>query len=113
VIIRDPPPHQRAPRRRRAREHARPVRVGHRPRLRLMPHASPHQANRIAQTLALLPDDGRALLDPRSLASHESESRPTIPTPFAHGMIPMIRVEIRSLRQCGASPPSLSQQTPT
>jgi hypothetical protein len=79
----------------------------------LMPHASLHQANRIAQTLALLPDDGRALLDPRSLASHESESRPTIPTPFAHGMIPMIRVEIRSLRQCGASPPSLSQQTPT
>ena len=39
----------------------------------LMPHASPHQANRIAQALALLPDDGRALLDPRSLASHESE----------------------------------------
>jgi hypothetical protein len=39
----------------------------------LMPHASPHQANRIAQALALLPHDGRALLDPRPLASHESE----------------------------------------
>jgi hypothetical protein len=39
----------------------------------LMPHASPHQANRVAQALALLPDAGRALLDPRSLASHESE----------------------------------------
>ena len=38
-----------------------------------MPHASPHQANRIAQALALLPAAGRALLDPRSLASHESE----------------------------------------
>ena len=39
----------------------------------LMPQASPHQANRIAQALALLPVAGRALLDPRSLASHESE----------------------------------------
>lgn len=39
----------------------------------LMPQASPHQANRIAQALALLPAAGRALLDPRSLASHESE----------------------------------------
>jgi hypothetical protein len=39
----------------------------------LMPQATPHQANRIAQALALLPAAGRARLDPRSLASHESE----------------------------------------
>jgi len=39
----------------------------------LMPQARPHQANRIAQALALLPVAGRALLDPRALAAHESE----------------------------------------
>jgi hypothetical protein len=39
----------------------------------LMPQASPHQANRVAQALALLPVAGRALLDSRSLAGHESE----------------------------------------
>ena len=39
----------------------------------LMPQANPHQANRIAQALALLPAAGQALLDPRSLAGHESE----------------------------------------
>ena len=39
----------------------------------LMPNASPHQANRIAAALALLPEAGRALLDPRSLAAHESD----------------------------------------
>jgi hypothetical protein len=39
----------------------------------LMPQAHPHQGNGIAQALALLPAAGRALLDPRSLASHESE----------------------------------------
>jgi hypothetical protein len=38
-----------------------------------MSQASAHQANRIAQALALLPAAGRALLDPRSLVSHESE----------------------------------------
>ena len=39
----------------------------------LMPPASPHQANRLASALSLLPEAGRALLDPRSLAGHESE----------------------------------------
>jgi hypothetical protein len=39
----------------------------------LMPTASPHQANRLASALALLPEAGRALLDPRSLAAHESD----------------------------------------
>jgi hypothetical protein len=39
----------------------------------LMPPASPHQANRLASALALLPKAGRALLDPRSLAGHESD----------------------------------------
>jgi hypothetical protein len=39
----------------------------------LMPQASPPQANRIAQALAMLPVAGRALLDARSLAGHESE----------------------------------------
>ncbi len=39
----------------------------------LMPHASPRQANSLASALALLPDASRALLDPRSLAAHESE----------------------------------------
>ena len=39
----------------------------------LMPSASPHQANRLASALSLLPGAGRALLDPRSLAGHESE----------------------------------------
>jgi hypothetical protein len=33
-----------------------------------MPHASPYRANRIAQALALLPEAGRSLLDPRSLS---------------------------------------------
>ena len=40
---------------------------------KLMPQASPDRGNRIAQALALLPAADRALLDPRSLASHESE----------------------------------------
>jgi hypothetical protein len=39
----------------------------------LMPNASPHQANRIAAALSLLPEAGRDLLDPRSLAAHESD----------------------------------------
>jgi hypothetical protein len=39
----------------------------------LMPHASPRQAKSLASALALLPEAGRALLDPRSLAAHESE----------------------------------------
>ena len=39
----------------------------------LMPHANPRQANSLASALALLPDASRALLDPRSLAAHESE----------------------------------------
>jgi len=38
-----------------------------------MPQASPRQANRIAQALALLQVAGQSLLDPRSLASHGSE----------------------------------------
>ena len=38
-----------------------------------MPTASPHQANRLANALSLLPEAGRALLDPRSLAAHESD----------------------------------------
>src|SRR5262249_33646143 len=37
----------------------------------LMPHASPQQANRIANALSRLPEAGKALLDPRSLAAHE------------------------------------------
>lgn len=45
----------------------------------LMPQASPHQANRIAQALALLPVVGRALLDPRSLAAHESQPQRALP----------------------------------
>jgi hypothetical protein len=39
----------------------------------LMPRANPRQANSVASALALLPDASRALLDPRSLAAHESE----------------------------------------
>ena len=39
----------------------------------LMPHADPRQANSLASALALLPNAGQALLDPRSLAAHESE----------------------------------------
>jgi hypothetical protein len=39
----------------------------------LMPPANPHQANRLASALSLLPKSGRALLDPRSLAGHESD----------------------------------------
>lgn len=39
----------------------------------LMPHANSRQANSLASALALLPGTGRALLDPRSLAAHESE----------------------------------------
>jgi hypothetical protein len=39
----------------------------------LMPHADPRQANSLASAMALLPDAGQALLDPRSLAAHESE----------------------------------------
>ncbi len=39
----------------------------------LMPNASTQEAHRVARALTLLPADGRALLDPRSLAGHESE----------------------------------------
>jgi tetratricopeptide (TPR) repeat protein len=39
----------------------------------LMPHASPRQASSLAGALALLPEAGQALLDPRTLAAHESE----------------------------------------
>jgi hypothetical protein len=39
----------------------------------LMPLATSNQANTLASALALLPDAGAALLDPRSLAAHESE----------------------------------------
>ena len=39
----------------------------------LMPPSSPHQANRLASALSLLPKAGQALLDPRSLAAHESD----------------------------------------
>ena len=39
----------------------------------LMPNASSQEAHGVARALTLLPADGRALLDPRSLAGHESE----------------------------------------
>jgi hypothetical protein len=39
----------------------------------LMPFAGPHQANRIADALTRLPTDGRARLDPVTLAAHGSE----------------------------------------
>jgi len=39
----------------------------------LMPNASSQEAHRVAHAVTLLPANGRALLDPRSLAGHESE----------------------------------------
>ena len=39
----------------------------------LMPNASSLRAHRVAHALTLLPAGGRALLDPRSLAGHESQ----------------------------------------
>ena len=55
----------------------------------LMPHATPRQANSIASALALLPDDGRALLDPRSLAAHESEWM-RAPPPHDYGALRLV-----------------------
>ena len=75
----------------------------------LMPPASPHHANRLASALSLLPEAGRALLDPRSLAGHESDWIRALAAGLwctADGQPPQVGGRCRPVRESAPQPGS-------